>query len=90
MGPAAPFMLTPLVKEVLAELVRAEKPLASHEVAQHTGSRHDHVVKALMRMHRGGWVNCEQTRREVGPTFTGYILNEKHREQAKIIVEKAA
>ena len=86
--PPAPFSVTPLVKEILQELVRTDELLDSHEITQCTGGTHPHVVKALMRMQQSGWVTCEQTRRSVGPTFTAYRLTDEHRVQAANIVEK--
>lgn len=86
--PPAPFSVTPLVKEVLQELLQADKLLDSHEIAQFTGNYHSHVVKALMRMQQSGWVSCEQTRRSVGPVFTAYRLTDEHRVQAANIVKK--
>lgn len=84
----APFHLTPLVKDVLAALVRSDKALTSHEVSQCTGNRHDYVVKALMRMQRTGWIHISTNMPP--PETAGFMLKDEYRTQAKTIVEEGS
>lgn len=83
----APFILTPLVRDVLCVLSKSRQSLSPREVSKQLPTRrYDAILKALGRMRTTGWVTFELMSQLDGPPQMGYRLKDEHRNQASVIL----